>query len=345
MTAISLAAAVALLVSPRAARADGAFPDSLGIIAPADRPHDIVVPTTFGVVSSIDDGQTWTWSCEQDKNSFGAQYQMSAPPLDRLYTRSQGKLAFSDDRACGWNVNGGAVGTASITDAFPDPTNANRVLVIAMATDADGGLGYSVYESSDAGATFSTLRYTAASGDIITGVEIARADAGDDLPHAAQRLGRRSQARQVDRRRRHLAGARPDRGAGRRRAQLQPDRGRSGERRARLPARRRCGRRAAGDHRRRRRDRDGAAHARGRRDDGVRAHAFGRDAARRQGRARPGDVPLDRRRGDVSDAAGAADAAGHGRAREPDLRRVGHADRRPAARSCHPIKDRAGSRC
>ena len=175
MTAISLVAAGALLGSPGAARADGAFPDSLGIIAPADRPHDIVVPTTFGVVSSIDDGQTWTWSCEQDKNSFGAQYQMSAPPLDRLYTRSQGALAFSDDRACGWSVAGGALGTASITDAFPDPTNANRVLVIAMATDADGGLGYSVYESSDAGATFSTLRYTAASGDIITGVEIARA--------------------------------------------------------------------------------------------------------------------------------------------------------------------------
>jgi MYXO-CTERM domain-containing protein len=172
---ISLAAAVALLASARAARADGAFPDSLGIIAPADRPHDIVVPTTFGVVSSIDDGQTWTWSCEQDKNAFGSQYQMGAPPLDRIYTRSQGKLAFSDDRTCGWSVNGGAVGTAVITDAFPDPTNPNRVLVIAQAADADGGIGYSVYESSDAGSTFSTVRYTAASGDIVTGVEVARA--------------------------------------------------------------------------------------------------------------------------------------------------------------------------
>jgi len=172
---VTAIAAAALFVSPRSARADGAFPDSLGIIAPADRPHDIVVATTFGVVSSIDDGQTWTWSCEQDRNSFGAQYQMSAPPLDRIYTRSQGKLAFSDDRTCGWSVAGGAVASATITDAFPDPTNADRVLVVAMATGADGGIGYQVYESSDAGATFSTLRYTAASGDIITGVEIARA--------------------------------------------------------------------------------------------------------------------------------------------------------------------------
>jgi len=42
-------------------------------------------------------------------------------------------------------------------------------------TGADGGLGYQIYESADGGATFSTLRYTAAGGDIVTGVEIARA--------------------------------------------------------------------------------------------------------------------------------------------------------------------------
>jgi len=174
VTAIALVVGGALLPA-RAARADGAFPDSLGIIAPADRPHDIVLATNFGVVTSIDDGQTWTWSCEQDRSSFGTQYQMSAPPLDRIYTRSQGSLAFSDDRACGWDIAGGAVAGTAITDAFPDPTDPGRMLAVAMATDADGGVGYRIYESSDGGATFATVRYTAASGDIVTGVEIARA--------------------------------------------------------------------------------------------------------------------------------------------------------------------------
>ncbi len=171
----AIAFAVGAAFPPSAARADGAFPDSLGIIAPADRPHDIVLATNFGVVTSIDDGQTWIWSCEQDRSSFGTQYQMSAPPLDRIYTRSQGTLAFSDDRACGWNVAGGAVAGNAITDAFPDPTNPNRMLVVVMATDTDGGVGYRIYESSDGGKTFATLRYTAAGGDIVTGVEIARA--------------------------------------------------------------------------------------------------------------------------------------------------------------------------
>ena len=134
-----------------------------------------MLATNFGLVLSVDDGQTWTWSCEQDKNAYGAQYQMSAPPLDRIYTRAGGALVFSDDRACGWSVAGGSVASATITDAFLDPTSSNRVLVVAMTADADGGIGYRVYESSDAGATFATLRYTAASGDIVNGVEIARA--------------------------------------------------------------------------------------------------------------------------------------------------------------------------
>jgi MYXO-CTERM domain-containing protein len=171
---VTAIAVIALLASPRAVRADGAFPDSLGIIVPADRPHDILLATNFGVVSSIDDGQTWTYSCEQDQNAFGAQYQMSAPPLDRIYTRAGGALAFSDNRACGWTVAGGAVASDVITDAFLDPTNSSRVLVVAQSTGADGGIGYRVFESSDAGATFPTLRYTAASGDIVNGIESAR---------------------------------------------------------------------------------------------------------------------------------------------------------------------------
>ncbi len=149
----TLALALALpalltIFTGRPARADGAFPDSLGILAPADRPHDIVLATNFGVVTSIDDGQTWTWSCEQDKTAFGAQYQMSAPPLDRMFARSQVGLVFSDDRACSWIASGGAVAGGSVTDAFPDPTNPSRVLAVVMSADADGGLSYRVLESA-----------------------------------------------------------------------------------------------------------------------------------------------------------------------------------------------------
>jgi MYXO-CTERM domain-containing protein len=64
---------------------------------------------------------------------------------------------------------------AVISDAFPDPIDAARVLAIAAPRGAGGG-AYRLLESSDGGVTFPIVRYTAAAGDTLSGVEIARAD-------------------------------------------------------------------------------------------------------------------------------------------------------------------------
>jgi MYXO-CTERM domain-containing protein len=90
-----------------------------------------------------------------------------------MFTVSSEGLAFSDSDSCGWSVARGAVAGATVLDDFPDPTNASRVLAVA-ATAGDAGINYAVLESSDGGATFGPTRYTAAAGDNITGVEIAR---------------------------------------------------------------------------------------------------------------------------------------------------------------------------
>src|SRR5262245_66657854 len=99
--------ACALALGARRALADGAFPDAQSILAPANRPHQILLATNFGLVRSDDDGQTWTWSCEQSGNSFGMFYQLGSPPADRLYTVSVRRVTFSDDVACTWQVAGG----------------------------------------------------------------------------------------------------------------------------------------------------------------------------------------------------------------------------------------------
>src|SRR4051812_2051131 len=152
---VSAGAAVLLaaLMLPRAAAADGAFPDSQTILAPADRPHELLLATNFGVISSEDDGQTWTWSCEQAANSFGLFYQLGAPPAHRLFTAAGGHLAFSDDGTCTWGLGGGAIAAREVVDAFPDPSNAQRILAITQAGgDASGS--YNIVASSDGGATF-----------------------------------------------------------------------------------------------------------------------------------------------------------------------------------------------
>jgi hypothetical protein len=170
-TAEAIAIACALAAVPAAARANGAFPDSQTVLTPADRPNEIVLVTNFGLVISEDGAQSWQWSCEREDNAFGQLYQLGPPPRRRLFATTSKGLAFSDDGSCGWQIAGGALSTQAVTDFFPDPSDANRVLAIAISNAV-----YAVFGSSDGGATFGPTVYQASGGDAITGVEIARSD-------------------------------------------------------------------------------------------------------------------------------------------------------------------------
>ena len=83
---LALLAATAPIFWSGAARADGAFPNSLSILTPAQLPNETLLATNFGLVMSFDHDQTWIWSCEQQPlNSFATLYQMGPPPLNRIY--------------------------------------------------------------------------------------------------------------------------------------------------------------------------------------------------------------------------------------------------------------------
>jgi hypothetical protein len=168
-----LAAALALGLAPRAAHADGAFPDSQSILVPAARPDEITLVTNFGVVSSSDGGRSWIWSCEQTANSLGFLYQYGPPPRSRLYALAGEKLIRSDDRACGWQAATGMVDGKGLTDFFPDPGNPDRVLAVGFDYTT---FDYAIYASGDGGATFATLLYDSGVRNEIHGVEIARSD-------------------------------------------------------------------------------------------------------------------------------------------------------------------------
>jgi MYXO-CTERM domain-containing protein len=169
-----LLAVAGWLLPAAAARADGAFPDSQNILTPESLPHEILLATNFGLVLSLDGGQTWTWTCEQTQNNFATLYQIGPPPGNRLYATSAAGLILSDDRSCSWSVGGGLAAGATISDFFPDPSDAERVLAVA-AVPADGGIGYQILQSSNGGTTFAAQPlFTAASGDTISGVEISR---------------------------------------------------------------------------------------------------------------------------------------------------------------------------
>lgn len=189
----------------RDARADGAFPDAQSVLLPRDRPHEIVLATNFGLVSSVDDGKTWTYSCESMATAGGSRYVVGPPSSggvsgDRLFAVSTPPpgAPFSTDDACSWAQGGGAIAAASnptyVSDVFPDPSNPARVFLLATPQAPPDEPG-SVYRSLDGGATYEGPLFTppAESMPAVTGVEVS-ASAGaivyatwyerlDDRPH------------------------------------------------------------------------------------------------------------------------------------------------------------------
>jgi MYXO-CTERM domain-containing protein len=166
---------VALALAPATARAGGApFPTAQSVFVPADRPGEILVGTTFGVVRSEDGGGSWIWTCDQWPRS-GPPYQLGPAPRHRLFALGGG-LVYSDDGGCTWQPSGGLLAADNLVSrVFVDPSNADRVLATAVLSGGDGGSSYAVLASGDGGATFDSVRYASAV-DRIWSVEGARTD-------------------------------------------------------------------------------------------------------------------------------------------------------------------------
>jgi hypothetical protein len=175
LVALSLIDLGAWLGRPGIAAADGAFPDSMSLFVPADRPSAIVLATNFGLVVSNDDGATFHLVCEQAIAPYVILYQMGAPPDDALYAATPSGLFRSSDGGCSWSAAQGQLAGANVADAFADPLDPSSVFALAH-TQTDGGDLAAVFQSTDGGRSFDGAPlFTASATTSLTGVEKARA--------------------------------------------------------------------------------------------------------------------------------------------------------------------------
>jgi len=170
---LRLLASLVVMCASASAQANGAFPNSLGILLPTDRPAEIFLATTFGLISSQDAGKTWTWSCEQPVAYSANLYQLGPSPLDRIFAVSSDGLIYSDDGSCTWSIAAGALKDSWVTDAFVDPTDPMHVMAIGSPNTMSPE---SVYESTDGGVSFGSPLFTAPVMGVLTGIEAARSD-------------------------------------------------------------------------------------------------------------------------------------------------------------------------
>jgi hypothetical protein len=165
--------AAAVLFSPLSAGANGAFPDSLQILLPSDRPQQIALSTNFGLIISDDGGASWTWTCEQQETIEGSLYAVGAAPDDRFYGLGGSMIAYSDDVTCSWKLSQPRDITY-MRDYFPDPVDPKRVLAIGNPINQGYALAPQLFASKNGGTTFGDPLYTAPEGGALTGVESAR---------------------------------------------------------------------------------------------------------------------------------------------------------------------------
>jgi MYXO-CTERM domain-containing protein len=163
-------AVAALAMFPAAARANGAFPDSLTILLPAGQPDKITLATNFGLIFTSDGGHTWEWTCEHDSSLGAILYQLAPPP--RQVTFALGlDLVHSEDDGCSWKAATGRVSTGFLYDLFVDPGNASRVLAVADPNDETPKRVH-VFESMDGGETFPASLFEAEPGVDLSGIEV-----------------------------------------------------------------------------------------------------------------------------------------------------------------------------
>jgi hypothetical protein len=176
--AAGAATLLGLLVGhPAATRADGAFPNTEAVLLPADRPEQIIVAATFGLVFSDDQGVHWRYACESQATTNGRLYSMGPSPNDQIFALSDFGAAVTLDRGCTWKLGTGPFEGGRVLDYFADPVDPARVLVLAEPPAPAGFAPAALFESRDGGLNYrAPALFVSPAGGHLTGVEVARAN-------------------------------------------------------------------------------------------------------------------------------------------------------------------------
>lgn len=163
-------AVVSGAATPRAARANGAFPDTFSIFAPADHKERIILGTTFGLILSEDGGASWRFLCEEAIASLVLRYQLAAD--GELYAQTIEGVSVSRDLGCTWEVAMSEAEGLRVYDFFADPTAPGHLLLLGPAPSST--IAEALYDLSGVGPPRPLL--IAPPGRILQSTELAASD-------------------------------------------------------------------------------------------------------------------------------------------------------------------------
>ncbi|WP_437852310.1 WD40/YVTN/BNR-like repeat-containing protein [Sorangium sp. So ce363] len=155
--ALGLAAAAAGLALSAAtpARANGRYPTAGQILVDPADPEHIVVRATYGVLTTHDGGERWSWICEAAIGYSGFEDPMLVVTADgSILAGLFDGLSATHDRGCDWHIAEGALAQRNIVDLSIDRADPASVLLLGSSVMASDAILTQVWESKDDGRTW-----------------------------------------------------------------------------------------------------------------------------------------------------------------------------------------------
>lgn len=142
----------AALATAGSAHANGRYPAAgLVVLDPSD-PQHIVVRATYGLLSTMDGGKSWRWTCEQSVGFSDNEDPMVAITQDGTMLAGVFKgLSVSTDRSCSWSYVGGELTDRYVVDLSTEKNNPAHAVAILSNGIGGGKFNTQVYESLDNG--------------------------------------------------------------------------------------------------------------------------------------------------------------------------------------------------
>lgn len=159
MKACALLAAAGVLLASSAALANGRFPRAQRLAQDAERPEQLALYGTYGLVTSSDAGQSWQYVCEAATGPFSGEAPLlELLPGGRIVLSSETGLRGSSFPACEWSGLLEPPLPNIVEDITPDPANAEALWALLSEPDVSVGYRAALQRSEDGGDSWSASR-------------------------------------------------------------------------------------------------------------------------------------------------------------------------------------------
>ncbi|HTQ05528.1 MAG TPA: hypothetical protein VMI54_16815 [Polyangiaceae bacterium] len=131
--------AFALVLTPHVARANGRYPAANQLVVDPDDPEHFLLRATYGLLSSHDGGETFSWICEDVLGDVGEADPAVAIVRDgRLVVTANDQLMLSDATGCEFTSALADQSAGFPVDVSLDPADDSLALAVARSGDGSG---------------------------------------------------------------------------------------------------------------------------------------------------------------------------------------------------------------